>query len=390
MMIKQTSAPEQTIDLVLVDDDPNTLKAISRIFYMDRIQISCFDSPLKALEFADRKIKVIVSDNRMPCMSGIELLNEFRQKNPRATRILITGHADMESMEAAINSSQIYKYISKPYNSEAIREIVFEAIAKYDEETRQIDKSANELSSFENAQRQIELYEKAAKEVAHDLRNPLSTLRLGLELVEDGISSKHDNSTKNFLEASLRSIDRLTVITNQLTLSEKIDQKQERIFTDLKQVVNDVVSIERIAAKRKRLSIEVESPDVECWARIEEDKASRLLFNIIGNSIKYTHEGGVRINIRKNESRIDVEIMDTGDGIPQDKLHWIFEQDTRLEDHANIQGSGVGLSVCKEIVTNAGGELSVNSVVGVGSVFLISIPRANQSGTEVQDSVERN
>ncbi len=375
----ETPAQEKVIDLMIVDDDPKTLKAVSRIFHRDDLEIVTFDCPEKAAKLCNYQIKVILCDNKMPKISGIDLLRHFLEKKNRATRILITGHAEIESMEAAINVSQIFKYVTKPYDSKELREVVFQGMAKYDKKTQSIAQSKSDLAALNSATKRVERYEQNAKAVAHDLRNPLSTLRLGLELVEDRISDVSDQSAKKFLEASLRSIDRLTVITKDLTLRDKNEENPPKSFTEIRQLLKDVTSIEKIAAKKKGLSCELSQSGSECWALVEEEKASRLFFNIIGNAIKYTREGGIRINLNKKDSTIDVEIMDTGDGIPQDKLHWIFERDARLNNHKDIRGTGVGLSVCKEIVDDAKGELSVNSVVGVGSVFLISLPRVMDS-----------
>ena len=131
---EEASAPApwdpSAVKILCVDDEPNVLSALRRMFTLEGCTISVADSGAAALQaLADERFDVIISDMQMPEMNGAQLLQQVRQQWPHTMRILLTGTADLANAVAAINEGEIYRYIAKPWNDEELLGVVKGAVA---------------------------------------------------------------------------------------------------------------------------------------------------------------------------------------------------------------------------------------------------------------------
>jgi len=114
--------------LLLVDDEPNILKALKRLLRRDGYTILLADSGTEALQILELEpVNVIVSDHRMPVMTGIEFLAKVKQTYPDITRIVLSGFSDLDTITEAINEGNIYKFLAKPWDDTQIRTTIQEA-----------------------------------------------------------------------------------------------------------------------------------------------------------------------------------------------------------------------------------------------------------------------
>lgn len=119
--------------LVFVDDEPNILKALNRVFFDDDYEIETFEKGEEALRFIkENDVQLVISDQRMPEMTGTELLSKINAVKPEIMRIILTGFADMDAAVDAINKGQIYQFIFKPWNDDELRAVVLRALENYD------------------------------------------------------------------------------------------------------------------------------------------------------------------------------------------------------------------------------------------------------------------
>lgn len=118
--------------LLLVDDESNVLTALRRVFIDEGMTILTETDPEKALELLrEHEVSVIISDSRMPDMSGIEFLEKAKLQSPDAVRIMLTGYTDIQTAVEAINRGEVFRFITKPWSSEEVRAIVKEAAGRY-------------------------------------------------------------------------------------------------------------------------------------------------------------------------------------------------------------------------------------------------------------------
>ncbi len=127
--------------ILIVDDEPNVIAAVKRVFIEDPYQIYSAEGAQEGMEILkNHPIKVVISDEKMPDISGAEFLAMVRQQFPDVTRIMLTGHASIDSAMKAINEGEIYRFFTKPWNGMEIRFAVKAAIDKYnlEEENRRL------------------------------------------------------------------------------------------------------------------------------------------------------------------------------------------------------------------------------------------------------------
>jgi len=145
----ETSGGESKHLLLCVDDEENILHALRRVFRKEPYEIIATVSPKEGLTLIEsHPVALVISDHRMPEMEGTEFLATVRQKKPDIMRIMLTGYTDMKAAIEAINSSQIYRYISKPWNDDDLRITVREALRQYD--LVQTNRELNELVKEQN------------------------------------------------------------------------------------------------------------------------------------------------------------------------------------------------------------------------------------------------
>jgi signal transduction histidine kinase len=130
-------------------------------------------------------------------------------------------------------------------------------------------------------------------------------------------------------------------------------------------------------ARQKGLSLEVNPPRETLVMRTDRIKLARILGNLIGNAIKFTESGGVKIDAHLNgEGTVQISVTDTGIGIAPEHISHIFDEFFQLRnpERDRAKGSGLGLTICKRLVDAMGGQLDVQSTPGKGSIFTLTLP----------------
>jgi type II secretory ATPase GspE/PulE/Tfp pilus assembly ATPase PilB-like protein/FixJ family two-component response regulator len=157
-------APPARYRLLFVDDEPNVLRALQRIFRKENYEIRTAATAQEALRHfdGDRPPQLVISDHRMPGMTGAELLKRIKEEHPDAIRIMLTGHADVDAVMGAVKEGAVYKFITKPWNDEDLRITVALALEQYDliqenrrlkEEERNREREIKTLRRFAEANR---------------------------------------------------------------------------------------------------------------------------------------------------------------------------------------------------------------------------------------------
>lgn len=143
--------------ILIVDDEPNVIRSLERSLLDESFELTSAASGEEALQLAGtRRFKVIISDERMPGMEGAELLSNIKQHYPETVRIMLTGYASIESTMKAVNSGEIYRFFTKPWNDIELKLALRSAIEKFDleEENRRLLKTvkrqAGELKQLES------------------------------------------------------------------------------------------------------------------------------------------------------------------------------------------------------------------------------------------------
>jgi len=224
----------------------------------------------------------------------------------------------------------------------------------------------------------VETKSKFASMVSHELRSPMSAITLGLSLIldeADHMSAEH----KDLLELVRNSADRLGRLINDVLDFQKMTAGKmvfNMIENDLSELIRTTVRAMDLLARNKGLDIEVEIEDGLPFAVFDNDKIVQVLTNLLSNAIAYTDEGTITVRAALENGMLHVSVLDTGLGIKTADLHRLFQPFEQLDSDAGrkIGGTGLGLTISKEIILAHKGKIWAESEQGKGSVFHFTLP----------------
>ena len=230
----------------------------------------------------------------------------------------------------------------------------------------ELEQTKNELEAKNNELNQM------TNIVSHDLKDPITTIISIIQIVEDQYKKKLDDQGKNLLHLITKSAERMRTLISDLLDYGNIGQEKEKVTVDLNELIAMIQEDLNSKIKDNNVSI-----DIGKLPTIEGHKTElRLLFqNLISNAIKFSkpdEDPAIKISAKKTDHCI-VSIQDNGIGIPEDQINKIFNIFERLNGF-KYEGSGIGLAHCKKIIEQHGGEISVESKLGEGSTFHITLP----------------
>jgi PAS domain S-box-containing protein len=215
--------------------------------------------------------------------------------------------------------------------------------------------------------------------VSHEFRTPL-TLMLGP--VEDLLSRSYTDlppSAKGQLEVVNRNGLRLLRLVNTLLDFSRIEAGRVQASyepTDLAAFTTELASSFRSAIERAGLKLIVDCPPITKPVYVDRDMWEKVVLNLLSNAFKFTFEGQIRVVIRQGSDSVELHIRDTGVGIPAEALPRLFERFYRVEDMRSRthEGSGIGLALVQELVKLHAGSVRVESLIGEGSTFIVTLP----------------
>jgi signal transduction histidine kinase len=221
-------------------------------------------------------------------------------------------------------------------------------------------------------------------DVSHELRTPIAALRTFNELLQERAGEDPD-ARAEFLEASGAQIERLDWLAQNLLELSKLDSGLVLLDLrpdDLRATVEQAVEQAETAARRRGVHLAIQLPDRPLRIRHDPVRVGQVVANLVGNGIKFTARGGwIQVDVRATPDGARIDVTDTGVGIAPDELPRIFERfyrGTRASE-ARGSGSGLGLAIVRSIVEMHGGSVSVESRLGTGSTFTVTLPRNPQA-----------
>ncbi|NLY43503.1 MAG: HAMP domain-containing protein [Clostridiaceae bacterium] len=240
-------------------------------------------------------------------------------------------------------------------------------------EIRELITAVNDLA--ETLENQEHLRKRLTADVSHELRTPLTTLQSHLEAMIDGIWQP----TAERLKSCYDEIIRISKMVNDLHFLAEVEGESHKLNKtnfDLYELTSNIVLNFQSQFKNKNVGIVLEGSRQELYA--DKDKISQVIINLVSNGLKYTPSGGlVKACVTGDKKTVKLIIQDNGEGISEEDVPNIFERFYRADKSRNrlTGGSGIGLAIVKAIVEVHHGSVEVESTVGVGTRFTVSLPR---------------
>ncbi|MEZ4732104.1 MAG: hybrid sensor histidine kinase/response regulator [Caldilineaceae bacterium] len=383
-------------NLLIIDDEADILKALRRQFRR-HYTIHIANSAAEGYEIMTQvPIQVIISDQRMPGMSGVEFFDRTKNEFPDAVRLLLTGYADIQSVIAAINDGNVFRYIAKPWDPEEIETIVREAFTKYEmivenrrllaqlqEANQRLEQRVQERTAELHAANTNLLHLNAEKDtllgmVAHDLRGPLAMIQMCAELLHDLPPDGNEHGEFiGMIEGTARNA--IYLINDLLDIAaieagRLVIEHQAAVVDEL---VARVSHLNRLVGQQKGIRLVTTVEAGLPRARLDPRRFEQVLNNLLSNAFKYSHaDTTVQVRLWRHEQDLLLAVTDEGQGIAPEEISKLFKsfQRTSTRPTADEHSTGLGLAICKRIVELHGGEITVQSVVGSGTTFMVRLP----------------
>ena len=288
----------------------------------------------------------------------------------------LTNQEPFRDIEVCIRDGNWISISGRPYHSETGKFLGYRGSAK------DITGKIKRLSELKKARQEALDASKAKSEflamMSHEIRTPLNTVLGLLDVLQVSSIAKKHHQLLQKMESSAELL--LAIISDILELS-RIESGQFALHNQqscLKDIVTNSVHHFLSHAEKKNIQLEARLADdlpESIW--IDPTRISQILFNIIGNAVKFTSEGQVRIHVyQKGMKLLYIEVIDTGIGIKDSIISVLFQPFKQADSTITRKfgGTGLGLAITKRLLDLMGGNIEVNSVVGEGSTFLLTIP----------------
>jgi signal transduction histidine kinase len=219
--------------------------------------------------------------------------------------------------------------------------------------------------------------------VSHDLRTPLTAIIGYADLLAMGIPEALPPASQQHVERIRKSAQHLLYLMNELLTFTRLDAGREMLHlseVDVREVLREVATFVEPTASSRGLAIEMEVPEQPLRLRTDPDKMRQVLLNLAGNAVKYTTQGGVgvRLTAAANADAVTVQVRDSGVGIAPEDLPNIYDPfwQADLSRRTKDGGTGLGLSIVRRLVDLLGGTVRVESTLGQGTIFTLTVPNA--------------
>lgn len=375
----EVNNPDYTI-LIVDDVDANVLLLkllISKAGYKTMTAFNGRDA-LDAVE--KQKPDLILLDIMMPIMDGHEVAKKLKER-PEYADIPIIFLSALNSTEDIVQGFRFgaADFVSKPFNKDELLTRINHQISLI-EAKRIITRQTEEL------RKTILGRDKLYSVIAHDLRAPIASIRMVMEVLISEVKRESigDDMFELLNMANRLTDDSFSLLDNLLKWTKSQTGRLNTVFqdnVDLMNMITGVVEVQRGVASLKNVRLNLLGSTNRA-ARIDIDMAKTSLRNLISNAIKFSYENSeIDVGIEEKEDRVLIYVQDHGTGISEDNQEKLFKPDSHFTSFGtdNEEGSGLGLLLCNEFVMRNGGTLKFTSKEGAGSTFTFDIPTIAQN-----------
>lgn len=364
------------VKLLIIDDDEDDfllvkdlLEDISQACVLD--WASTYEEGQRLL--AEDRHDLCLMDYKLGARDGIELLKFSNQLGFSGPVILLTGMHQIEIDRQALRAGAVDYLVKSNLSAEQLARSIRYALARRDVERERVERLKAEAENRSKSEFLAHL--------SHELRTPLSAILGFTELL---LNKHNDSESASHLRIVHRNGRHLLGLLNDILDLSKIEAGKlelEKQPISLSAFITDIYFLMQGAAADKNLQLRVETPHpLPIAITSDQMRLRQILLNLMGNAIKFTREGSVVLKIdlieRKGKQFIWFCVQDSGIGICAETLKVIFEpfvQSKNAQLHPRA-GTGLGLTISKQLVERLGGDIQVSSEVGIGSQFSFALP----------------
>lgn len=361
--------------ILIVDDVMSNVLLLKVLLTNEKFAIATASNGRQALEQVEKENPdLVLLDVMMPDMSGFEVAQHLKS-NPNTADIPIIFLTALNSTADIVKGFQVgaNDFISKPFNKE-------ELIIRVTHQISLVAAKRLILSKTEELQRTIAGRDKLYSVIAHDLRSPMGSIKMVLNMLILNLPSEKIGAEMYELltMANQTTEDVFSLLDNLLKWTKSQIGKLNVVYqdVDLVEVTDGVIEIFSMVASLKKIRIREMKPE-KMMVNADIDMLKTVVRNLLSNAIKFSKENSeVLVKMEEVDGMAVVSVQDYGCGISEEGQKKLLHTDTHFSTSGtnNEEGSGLGLLLCKDFVVKNGGKLWFTSKEGEGSIFSFSIP----------------
>ena len=354
--------------ILVADDDPIVRCLIAGYLGGEQYEVHAVTTGEEALAtYATLKPDLVLLDVRFPGIDGFETCRQLHRYHGDecAPVMFITSAQHSEDVVAGFEAGGV-DYITKPVSQTEMLARIRTHLSQ-----RLLRRQLAEANARKN---------KFLGIAAHDLRNPLSSVRTLAEFLADGTFGPVTPEQKESLEMIHEASNGMLAMVNELLDVAVIEGGVLRINkepTDLTELAAKVVRFSTIAASRKNMSIEL-SAKPACIAQVDSGKIRQVIENLLSNAIKYSPVGSrIHLTVSDEQNQWAIAVRDEGPGIPEAERHRLFQDFGRLsvQPTGGEKSVGLGLAICRRIVEGHAGSIAATNLAERGCEFRVTLPK---------------
>lgn len=373
--------------LLVVDDDAMVLQTVCTIFQMYGFEVwSCRDGREAMALLEQRQPDVMLTDIRMPGMSGSDLLLHLRNAGYHFPVIVMTGYADMDAAVDAVKGGA-FDFIRKPYDPELLVQTVNRAVRHHRllalERQYLVQLEQEVKAKTEEIERTSRLKTEFLNNISHEIRTPVNGIVGMISLAR--CSEDHDEQQGFLKQAESSAMQLIRVVTDLVTLSGVVTRSMEPVFAlaDIRVIIAQarqrVIELHHVPVDRFVVEAAADLPE-RLW--LEFALLEMALFQLFENVIKYAPHSRVQVSVGYAADRavLQVVVQDTGPGMSEQQLQQVAEAFVQ-GDGSNTRprgGLGIGLNIVHKIAEFLGGSVTLTSNPGKGTTARLEIPAGRQ------------
>ena len=358
-------------DILYIDDEQSNLIVFEAAFE-DEFNIHTSTNAEAALKFLEsHPVPVVVADQRMPEMTGVEMFALIRKIYPHTQRVILSGFSDSDAIINAINQGQVFQFVRKPWQRIELQTVLQRALDAHD-----LSLQNSVLTQRMLVSERCAMLGQATARITHEMGNQLNLLPL-IELIEDDYQD--DAQLRQLADVAHQTYDRLIELINEVKSFMRFESDDETILKplDLAESMHELVSFIRFNSefRSELLEIDIRSEPVVLGNKL---KLHQVLVNLVKNSIDAIGDrvgGRITLLLDQTENEAIIRATDNGGGIPEGIREQIWKP---FYSTKGQQGNGMGLDVVRRLIELHRGTITCESATE-GTTFEIRLPLAGSA-----------
>jgi two-component system, sensor histidine kinase and response regulator len=361
--------------ILAVDDDRINLRIIGGILRHEGYELAEAVSGEQALEvYPQFRPNLVLLDVMMPGIDGFMTCRTLKKVygDKCAPVIFVTAKSEADDVVMGFDAGGV-DYLTKPFRPKEV-----------------VARIRTHLSNQQLVEQQKHLVEQLSKAneakdrflgmCAHDLRNPLSSIRGLAELMDENATGSLSLEQREIIQTIHSASQSMLELVNELLDVATIEAGHLKLAkepTHIAEIVERSVHLSNIEAAKKNTRIELVKIGLNPMVDVDRNKIRQVVDNLISNAVKYSPPGSlVTVLIRSDETTAGFAVRDTGPGIPDDERHKLFKDYGRLSNQptGGEKSTGLGLAICRKIVEAHDGTIGVENIPGLGCEFAVRLP----------------